>query len=182
MRRAHCSTSFSRPVPGCALPLSMASLKPARVSFLATAFTAALLLASLSSTPAHAQTAPITEPVTAPNTAASTAANSPSQSSQPSPPSASAQVLNPAAATLPLTSPALPVSTAVAQEITDWRAANAAVAEFKRGHTDVVKWEKLQTRKASNTQQQQHQPAASRPAPHPATQPVPAEHHHGAAQ
>ena len=174
MRRAHCSTSFSRPVPGCALPLSMASLKPVRVSFLATAFAAALLLASLSSTPAHAQTAP--------NTAASTAANSPSQSSQPSPPSASAQVLNPAAATLPLTSPALPVSTAVAQEITDWRAANAAVAEFKRGHTDVVKWEKLQTRKASNTQQQQHQPAASRPAPQPATQPVPAEHHHGAAQ
>ena len=179
MRRAHCSPSFSRPVPGCALPLSMASLKPVRVSFLATALVAALLLASLSSTPAHAQTAPITAPNTAASTA--TAANSPSQSSQPSPPSASAQVLNPAAATLPLISPALPVSTAVAQEITDWRAANAAVGEFKRGHADVVKWEKLQASKASDTQpQQQH--SASRPAPQPATQPVPAEHHHGAAQ
>ena len=180
MRRAHCSTSFSRPVPGCALPLSMASLKPVRGSFLATAFAAALLLATLSSTPAHAQTTPITAPNTAASTAA--AANSSSQSSQPSPLSASAQVLNPAAATLPLTSPALPVSTAVAQEITDWRAANAAVAEFKRGHADVVKWEKLQASKASDTQQQQHQPAVSRPAPQPATQPVPAEHHHGAAQ
>ena len=156
MRRAHCSASFSRP----ALALRMASLSPACGSWLATALAAALLLASLSAAPAQAQSAPPTAPAA------------------PLPP---AQVLNPAAATLPLTSPALPVSTAVAHEITDWRAANAAVGEFPRGHADVLKWEALQASKTSEPQQQ-HQSSISRPAPQPATQPAPAGHHHGAAQ
>lgn len=43
----------------------------------------------------------------------------------------------------------------VEQAEVDWKAANAAVGQFRRGHADVLKWE----------QEQARSPAASSPAP-----------------
>lgn len=49
--------------------------------------------------------------------------------------------LDPAAPQLPLRHRALQPSGAVSQEWADWREANAAVAEFPRGHVDILRWE-----------------------------------------
>lgn len=35
----------------------------------------------------------------------------------------------------------------VEDTVLDWKAANAAVGQFKRGHADLLKWEKEQARK-----------------------------------
>lgn len=34
----------------------------------------------------------------------------------------------------------------IEQAVVDWRAANAAVGQFKRGHVDLLKWEEEQAR------------------------------------
>lgn len=52
--------------------------------------------------------------------------------------------IDPAAASLPLRHAALPASGAVETELTDWRQANAAVAEFPNGHMDILRWEAAQ--------------------------------------
>lgn len=52
--------------------------------------------------------------------------------------------IDPAAASLPLRHAALPPSGAVETELTDWRQANAAVAEFPNGHVDILRWEAAQ--------------------------------------
>lgn len=52
--------------------------------------------------------------------------------------------IDPAAASLPLRHAALPPSGAVETELTDWRQANAAVAEFPNGHMDILRWEAAQ--------------------------------------
>lgn len=49
--------------------------------------------------------------------------------------------LDPSAPQLPLRHTALAPSGAVSQEWADWREANAAVAEFPRGHMDILRWE-----------------------------------------
>ena len=36
--------------------------------------------------------------------------------------------------------------TGVEQSVVDWRAANATVGQFKRGHVDLLKWEEEQVR------------------------------------
>ena len=77
-----------------------------------------------------------------------------------------ALVTNPAAPSAPLQHPPLPTSGSLVSQPADWRAANAAVAEFPRGHADVVQWEKAQ---ASGK-------APATPGTHP---PAPAHHHGG---
>lgn len=37
----------------------------------------------------------------------------------------------------------------VEDTVVDWKAANAAVGQFKRGHADLLKWEQEQARKAA---------------------------------
>ena len=54
-------------------------------------------------------------------------------------------VFNPAAPTAPLQHQPLPASDAIVAQPGDWKAANAAVAQFPRGHADVLKWEKAQS-------------------------------------
>lgn len=49
--------------------------------------------------------------------------------------------LDPSAPQLPLRHKALQPSGAVSQEWADWREAHAAVAEFPRGHVDILRWE-----------------------------------------
>lgn len=64
------------------------------------------------------------------------------QNSVPSvPPAAANAWLEPAATARPLIHRPLPPSGAVVETPQDWRAANAAVAAFPRGHSDVVRWE-----------------------------------------
>jgi hypothetical protein len=58
----------------------------------------------------------------------------------PQPPDA--DVLSPSAPTLPLRQQPLATSGTIVAQPGDWKAANAAVAEFPRGHADVLKWEK----------------------------------------
>ena len=58
--------------------------------------------------------------------------------------SSSPAVLDPAAPSAPLHHRALPTSGAIVTQPGDWKAANAAVAQFPRGHADVLKWEKAQ--------------------------------------
>ena len=58
--------------------------------------------------------------------------------------STSPAVLDPAAPSAPLHHSALPTSGAIVTQPGDWKAANAAVAQFPRGHADVLKWEKAQ--------------------------------------
>ncbi|WP_375214391.1 hypothetical protein [Aquabacterium sp.] len=57
--------------------------------------------------------------------------------------------LDPSAPRLPLRHAALPPSGAVSQEWADWREANAAVAEFPRGHMDILRWEAGQAGQAA---------------------------------
>lgn len=62
--------------------------------------------------------------------------------------SPSLSALDPAAPTQPLVHTPLVASAGIANEATDWKAANAAVARFPRGHADVVKWEKANAGKS----------------------------------
>lgn len=66
---------------------------------------------------------------------------------------------------LPLQSPQAPAEV-------DWAAANRAVAEFPRGHADIVHWE------ARNATATPTPPHSQNPGP----QPMPAGHHHPAHQ
>lgn len=59
--------------------------------------------------------------------------------------------IDPAAASLPLRHAALPASGAVETELTDWRKANAAVAEFPNGHMDILRWEAAQAGRTTPT-------------------------------
>lgn len=71
-----------------------------------------------------------------------------------------ADATDPAAPAAPLQHPPLPASGAVVEGPGDWKAANAAVGEFPRGHADIVRWE-----------------AARQPAPT-AAEPSHHDHHH----
>lgn len=53
-------------------------------------------------------------------------------------------VFDPAAPTAPLPHQTLPASGNIVDKSGDWKAANAAVAKFPRGHADVIRWEKAQ--------------------------------------
>lgn len=57
--------------------------------------------------------------------------------------------LDPAAPSRPLQHLSLPHSGSVIDAPQDWRAVHAAVAEFPRGHADVVRWEAAQPRSVS---------------------------------
>ena len=64
--------------------------------------------------------------------------------SQSSPPAQDNRVFSPSAPTQPLQHQPLTASGDIVTQPGDWKAANAAVAEFPRGHGDVLKWEKAQ--------------------------------------
>ncbi|MEX8194263.1 hypothetical protein [Comamonas guangdongensis] len=77
--------------------------------------------------------------------AALAALSLPAQSGTPAqatPSTAADKVFSPSAPTLPLRHQPLAASGAIVAQPGDWKAANAAVAEFPRGHADVLKWEK----------------------------------------
>jgi len=57
---------------------------------------------------------------------------------------AQAPAADPAAPTPPLRHDPLPASGAAPTAETGWRAANRAVAEFPRGHADILAWEARQ--------------------------------------
>ena len=59
-------------------------------------------------------------------------------------PVSSHNVFDPAAPTLALQHRPLAASAAIVAQPGDWKAANAAVSEFPRGHGDVLRWEKSQ--------------------------------------
>ncbi len=40
-------------------------------------------------------------------------------------------------------------ASALVRELDDWKRVNAAVAEFPRGHRDIVRWERAQPRPAT---------------------------------
>lgn len=63
------------------------------------------------------------------------------------------RVFSPSAPTLPLQHQPLTASGAIVTQPGDWKAANAAVAEFPRGHGDVLKWEKAQNPATKTTDQ-----------------------------
>lgn len=66
------------------------------------------------------------------------------QSRDASPPSPSQSITDAHAPTLALEHKALQPGGQVVQQPGDWRAANRTVAEFPRGHADVLKWEAAQ--------------------------------------
>ncbi len=81
---------------------------------------------------------------------------------------------DPAAATVPLHHQALPDSGGVEKAQTDWRSANGAVADFPRGHADILTWEAGQARAASAPSAAQPTPSVMHqhsPAPRPGSQP-----------
>ena len=61
------------------------------------------------------------------------------------------------AAQRPLVHTALPASGPLVASPQDWRAANAAVATFARGHADVLRWEAAQTPATAPTAPGTHQ-------------------------
>lgn len=70
------------------------------------------------------------------------------QAAAPSPSSAvpaRPAVFDPNAPTAALQHQPLQAGAAIVAQPGDWKAANAAVAEFPRGHADVLKWEKSPT-------------------------------------
>ena len=73
--------------------------------------------------------------------------------SQASPPAQDNRVFSPSAPTLPLQHQPLTASGDIVTQPGDWKAANAAVAEFPRGHGDVLNWEKAQSPAAKTTEQ-----------------------------
>lgn len=74
------------------------------------------------------------------------------------------RVFDPDALTLALQHQPLAAGAAIVTQPGDWKAANAAVSEFPRGHGDVLRWEKSQGN-------------ASDPAPDSGTSAH--QHHHG---
>ena len=71
------------------------------------------------------------------------------QTPEPAPPAARSpangnRVFDPDAPTLALQHRALAAGAAIVNQPGDWKAANAAVGEFPRGHGDVLRWEKSQ--------------------------------------
>ena len=72
---------------------------------------------------------------------------------QASPQAQDHRVFSPSAPTLPLQHQPLTASGAIVAQPGDWKAANAAVAEFPRGHGDVLKWEKAQNPATKTTDQ-----------------------------
>ena len=72
---------------------------------------------------------------------------------QASTPAQDNRVFSPSAPTLPLQHQPLTASGAIVAQPGDWKAANAAVAEFPRGHGDVLKWEKAQNPATKTTEQ-----------------------------
>lgn len=85
------------------------------------------------------------------------------QSRDASPSSSSPSITDAHAPTLALEHEALQPAGQIVQQPGDWRAANRAVAEFPRGHADVLKWEAAQPQGGAKT------PAAvpkSRPTSH----------------
>ena len=91
-------------------------------------------------------------------TAAIAAAASPlafaqAEPSQASTPAQDNRVFSPSAPTLPLQHQPLTASGDIVTQPGDWKAANAAVAEFPRGHGDVLKWEKAQANAAGQPNQ-----------------------------
>ncbi len=104
------------------------------------------------------------------------------------PPPAFAEAANPAAPTAPLTHEGITSRPLQAQQpgAQDWRAANAAVGGFPRGHADIVGWEAAQASAharavtpalpaapALHGNPAAGQPAAPPGAHHPAMQPQP---------
>ena len=59
-------------------------------------------------------------------------------------PPAPPPLLDPGAPTRPLTAAPMAAGKTIANADADWKAANAAVARFARGHADIVRWEKSQ--------------------------------------
>lgn len=77
----------------------------------------------------------------------------------PSPPPAAhaTELASGTVAQRPLVHTALPASGALVANPQDWRAANAAVATFARGHADVLRWEAAQTPAPAPTAPGTHQ-------------------------
>ena len=73
--------------------------------------------------------------------------------SQSSPPAQDNRVFSPSAPTQPLQHQPLTASGDIVTQPGDWKAANASVAEFPRGHGDVLKWEKAQSPVTKATEQ-----------------------------
>ncbi|BBL25244.1 hypothetical protein [Comamonas terrigena] len=117
---------------------------------------------------AWAQTAP---PAPADHTAAAPGAEA-------APPSRLPDWLQPTAPSRPLQHLPLPASGGVEQASTPWQAANAAVAQFPRGHTDVLQREKAQagTPPAGSAH---HPPAPAAPTAAPAAGEHQGHHHGG---
>ena len=71
------------------------------------------------------------------------------QTPEPAPPAAQSpakgnRVFDPDAPTLAMQHQPLAAGAAIVNQPGDWKAANAAVGEFPRGHGDVLRWEKSQ--------------------------------------
>ena len=71
------------------------------------------------------------------------------QTPEPAPPAARSpangnRVFDPDAPTLAMQHQPLAAGAAIVNQPGDWKAANAAVGEFPRGHGDVLRWEKSQ--------------------------------------
>ena len=49
-------------------------------------------------------------------------------------------------------------ASALVRELDDWKSVNAAVAQFPRGHSDIVKWERAQAQPAPATPPQEPAP------------------------
>lgn len=77
-------------------------------------------------------------------------------------------VLDAQAPTQPLTHQAITHNGEVVAQPGNWKAANQAVAEFPRGHADVIRWEARQQTQAPQAQQ----PAPTHHRQH-------GHHHHG---
>lgn len=119
---------------------------------------------------AWAQTAP---PVHAPQAAAAPTAEATPLSSLP-------DWLQPTAPSRPLQHLPLPTSGGVEQASTPWQAANAAVAQFPRGHADVLQREKAQADATpAGSAHHTHAPAAPTSTPAAPAAGDHQGHHHG---
>lgn len=99
-------------------------------------------------------------------------------------PHTAALAADPGAATAPLTHPAPPTPTALADLPTGqaWQDAHHAVGQFPRGHADIVVWEKQQGTATKPPAPSQHQHSGAEAAPGAARKPMHPHHrsHHGA--
>ncbi|MEQ6436468.1 hypothetical protein V8Z74_15760 [Comamonas sp. w2-DMI] len=80
----------------------------------------------------------------------------PAAAEPPSSPSAPPSLLDPAAPTRPLDASPMAAGRKVLNADADWKAANAAVARFARGHADIVRWEKSQAGRPQPTPSREH--------------------------